>query len=123
VSVGSNYHGVYSVLSTAACGSIAFGFFKHGRSQGPKILNASRPGPRIGALVFQSLGLIGFSQLFPKLQVPVSLVADEEVQGDAPAHSVQNPQPQEPSKSSFFSGQFKPRCPMDFTPADVPAGK
>src|SRR5690349_1782159 len=31
------YHGVYNVLSTAACGSIFYGYVKHGRGMGPYI--------------------------------------------------------------------------------------
>ncbi len=37
-----NYHVTYSALSTAACGSIAYGFFKH-RKQGPTLSPRSKP--------------------------------------------------------------------------------
>lgn len=39
----STYHITYSVLSTAACGSIGYGFFKHGQSSGPRLARVSRP--------------------------------------------------------------------------------
>jgi hypothetical protein len=39
----NNYHNIYNTLSTAACSSIAWGYFKHGRKQGPFLTPRSKP--------------------------------------------------------------------------------
>merc|ERR1711957_28961 len=58
-----NYHTVYNTLSTAACGSIGYGFFKHRRTGGP-IFKPPRLLLPLG-LSCTLLGVVGFSQLIP----------------------------------------------------------
>eukprot|EP00993_Chasmostoma_nieuportense_P003541 NODE_4250_length_818_cov_19.526773_g4092_i0.p1 GENE.NODE_4250_length_818_cov_19.526773_g4092_i0~~NODE_4250_length_818_cov_19.526773_g4092_i0.p1 ORF type:complete len:258 (+),score=69.90 NODE_4250_length_818_cov_19.526773_g4092_i0:68-775(+) len=65
------YHGCYSVLSTTACCSIAYGYLRHGRGKGP-VLWTPTPVMRAGGLLLQSLGFICLSQLIPMLRVPVT---------------------------------------------------
>ena len=51
------YHQAYSLLSTAACASIAWGYGRHGRGQGPKLWTGGRGAAwRIAAFSFQTLG-------------------------------------------------------------------
>lgn len=107
----SNYHNVYNTLSTAACGSIAWGYFKYGRKNGPQL---SSPRGKLsvacGSLLF-TLGLMGLSQIPPKLQMPVTMKevnqADQRGQQDV---------------KSAKSTSFQVRCPMDFKSSDVPPG-
>lgn len=91
--------------------------------QGPKIWNPSRPLPMAAAFILQSIGLIGFSQLVPKLQIPIAirqpntLTAGGNGEGTE-LHTVAKVQ--EPVGPSAV-GSIQARCPMDFTPKDVPA--
>ena len=62
------YHYIYNTLSTATCGSIAFGLYKHGNT-GP-FLNKRLPIRALGAVV-QTIGVVGLSQLAPAVQIPV----------------------------------------------------
>jgi hypothetical protein len=104
-----NYHRLYNTLSTAATGSIAFGFFRHGRKMGPLLTERGTVSKLIGYSL-QSAGLIGLSQLLPKFQIPVesSQVLEEISQG--------NNESVTPSSSAFSL-----RCPMDFRAKDIPA--
>lgn len=102
----SNYHRLYNTLSTAACASIGWGFFKHGRGQGPALRYRGKISLFTG-YVLQSLGFVGLSQLLPKFQIPVTKSAEDNT---SPATS------EAPAASSFAL-----RCPMDFRPNDVPA--
>ena len=74
----------------------------------------SGPGRRAAGLALQSLGLVGFAQLPPKLQIPVALggtAAAPPIAGAASAAAT--PAPPAP--------KIRARCPIDFTPADVPS--
>ena len=104
-----NYHRLYNSLSTAATLSIAWGFFKHGRGQGPIIGNRGKISLLTG-YVLQSIGFIGVSQMLPKFQLPF---AQEEVSA-APSSSSS-------PVSAPVSSSYALRCPMDFKPKDVPA--
>ena len=116
------YHGIYNTLSSAACISILYGFVKHkGRGQRwAKFEKGSAPPHlRVASILLQSCGLICFSQLLPKLQIPVSLhknevathktdnLATEEIA----VSSVEKSSPVVPPTGKFT---FKARCPMDF---------
>ncbi len=68
------YHTGYNTLSSAACLSIAYGYFKHGRRQGP-ILWGVTPQLRAASAVFTGLGLIGFAQVMPHFRNPVEMLA------------------------------------------------
>lgn len=86
--------------------------------------------------MFQALGLVGFSQLLPKLQVPVTLTRQGPVGVElvattphttppattAPSASVSHALHAAVDTTAAVSG-WRPtaRCPMDFAPKDVPA--
>ena len=107
-----NYHRLYNTLSTAACGSIAWGFFKHGRGQGPALAYRGKASLMAG-YALQSMGLMGLSQLAPKFQIPVT---QEEAQALAVGINSDAAAAAPAASSSFVL-----RCPMDFKPKDVPA--
>lgn len=120
------YHATYSALSTAATASIAWGLFRHGRThtdehglyrQGAlqafrKPLGSS-PGRIVLSAGLSALGLIGFSQLAPKLQVPVEINSAQQKPEDSKPTSAKEV---ENKKAGFF----RPKCPMDFRPVDMP---
>ena len=65
------YIQVYGALSSLACCSIGVGYFRFGRNQGPVIFRGAAGAlPQAGAFVVQALGLVGFSQLAPAVQLP-----------------------------------------------------
>jgi len=109
-----NYHYVYNTLSTAACASIGYGFFKH-RTEGGPILRpqnfnlASWHLLRLPAFALTTLGLIGFSQLVPKVRLPFGEASSQEKCLD-----VQKRDKKEEN------GSMVARCPLDFTPPDIP---
>lgn len=92
--------------------------------QGPKIWNPSRPLPMAAALILQSIGLIGFSQLVPKLQIPIAIRQPNTLlaggNGEASSELYTVAKVQEPAGTPAV-GSIQARCPMDFTPKDVPA--
>jgi prenyl protein peptidase len=102
-SSGGFYHACYNCLSTMACASVAYGYFKHGKGQGPLMYQAAAVGPKFGAAtlskLFLGIGLIGFSQFAPALR------------------GLSNPLPNDtigPSKPSSETGLARSLCPMDF---------
>ena len=114
------YHGAYSILSSAACMSIAYGYFRYGRNMGP-IINEKYWKPRslsfrLTAFSLQSMGLIGISQNFPKLQIPIMAqfnspqTAETESMTSTVSTTANN-------KKIKFAAQ----CPIDWTPKDVPS--
>lgn len=108
------YHNVYNTLSTIACSSIAWGYFKHGRKAGPKLPFRSK-GAIVAGFVAQSVGLVCLSQLAPKLQVPVTFVTDASGTTEAVADPSVSQQTPAPSKE-----KLRVRCPMDFKAKDAP---
>jgi len=119
----TGYHTAYSALSTAATASIAWGLFKHGRKGvAPPAFQTplrSSPGRMALSLALSSLGLIGFSQLAPKLQVPVELAPKDDIANPEATSEVKDKVDQS-SSSKPKTGFFRPKCPMDFRPVDVP---
>ena len=105
------YHLAYSALSTTACASILWGYFRHGRNKGPVLWRVGTPLHQAGAFALQGLGLIGLSQLFPRFQVPFVLAS-------APSKPEPVSNVDLPKKAP--SPVLSVRCPMDFTPVDVP---
>lgn len=107
-----NYHIAYNILSTMACSSIAYGFFKHGKVGGATL---SRRGRGIHAVAFtvQALGLVGLSQLAPALQIPVAFGGEGPGFKTSPQSSSQEKPP-----VSVGTGERKlyVRCPIDFRP-------
>lgn len=121
----ATYHGVYNTLSTAACGSIAYGFFRHGRRAGPRLWNTPRPaGIQLVAFGLQALALAGMAQLGPRFQVPVALVKEggHSTSGSASASaSTQAVVGPTPPAAPTAATKLTVRCPMDFRPRDMPA--
>jgi len=96
------YHAAYGTLSTLACAMIAAGY-KKVRHSGP-IVAPSRV-RLLAAFALQAAGLIGASQMAPKLQIPV---------GYGPAEPSSGPLASaDPSTSS---SKLQVKCPFDFTP-------
>ena len=104
-----NYHRMYNTLSTVACGSIAYGFFRHGRGQGPILAYRSKASLFTG-YVLQSLGVVGLSQMAPKFQLPFTKKS-EEVPSSGTISEVEKAAP---------ASSYALRCPMDFKPKDIP---
>lgn len=101
-----NYHHMYNTLSTLACGSIAWGYFKHGRKTGPTFrMKGSIPGIVVGTAI-QTLGFVGLFQLLPKLQVPWTV---EYASENTPQTVVSDN-----ATASRPAIKFAARCPMDF---------
>ena len=120
------YHGVYNTLSSVACISILFGYFKH-KGQGIKWANFDKGSAplslRISSIFLQSFGMICFSQLLPKLQIPIALEKGRESKEITQQHSADHPnahtshsKPEVVSPASESKAKFavKARCPMDF---------
>jgi uncharacterized membrane protein len=105
----AEYHMGYSLLSTLACGSVAYGYIRF-RTVGPTL---APPGSaaKLGAIVFQSLGLAGLLQLVPKLQSPVGL------ESARPVHAAHQ---SEQLPSTHSTPVFVARCPVDFRAKDSP---
>ena len=130
------YHGVYNILSSAACLSIAYGYFRYGRNQGP-ILNTRYWKPntlsfKLSAFSLQSMGLIGFSQNFPKLQNPIiaqsgskQLSIQSEIETDSIDININtNDIPSSSSSKDIKKSnkiEFAAQCPIDWKPADIPS--
>jgi len=123
----NGYHAAYSALSTAATASIAWGLFKHGRNGSgapPAFIKpfGSAPIRIMASVTLTTYGLIGFSQLAPKLQIPVEInfggSGDSEKAQSSSKSQVDagNQETKQPEKPGFF----KPKCPMDFRPVDMP---
>jgi uncharacterized membrane protein len=106
----AEYHTCYSLLSTLACGSVAYGYVRF-RTVGPT-LTPPGAGAKLGAIVFHSLGLAGIFHLFPKLQSPVALHLPSRSGGDGHAG--------EQLPSTDDKPLFVARCPVDFRAKDDP---
>ena len=117
------YHGVYNTLSSAACLSILFGFVKH-KGTGTRWANFEKGSApkslRVCSILLQSFGLLCFSQLIPKLQVPVALDTSIEKENNSSSlmsgHEVSNDKANEVTSTTESKAKFtfKARCPMDF---------
>lgn len=101
-----NYHLLYNTLSTVACGSIFYGFLRHGKV-GDKFLNSPNATKNAIGFGFQSMGAVGFSQLIPKVQSPL-----------IPNNTKENVGSTQDSMRS--TSGLMVRCPMDFKPSDIP---
>lgn len=119
-----NYHYLYGFCSTAAVGSIIYGY-THVKNAAPYI-----PGgvvgvvARMGSLGLLSLGLGMMSQSAPKLQIPVqfgntnnSTTNNNTSASISPSSSSSsmNVQPQQSTTSTQPQRSFQVRCPFDFT--------
>ena len=127
-----NYHYLYGLISTAACGSITYAYFY--KISSPLLLawplTASAPLSMKGAsFIFHTLGLGMLSQIPPKLQMPILYeptttninnnnnrntgltVQDSNEEGTD--GSIQRNSSAE--KDAPVSKKWKVRCPFDFT--------
>ncbi|KAI9204375.1 uncharacterized protein BJ171DRAFT_505642 [Polychytrium aggregatum] len=126
-----NYHHCYNTLSTLACASIAWGYFRHGRGQGPTFLSSGSPTAMVKRGIFggsvpirllgfglQALGFVGISQSFPKLQIPVAFSSKPNALGPS---SLTPQQAGSIPPAPLPAAGLRMQCPIDFKPADVPA--
>lgn len=117
------YHGVYSALSTVACVSIGYGYWGHGRGQGPLLrhpLVTSTVG-RACVAAMQAVGFVGLSQLFPRFQIPVAWTSTSAAPGTTSSSSSSTPSnmpgsavPSPAASPSPPAFAFQARCPIDF---------
>ncbi|CAM9867067.1 unnamed protein product [Chrysoparadoxa australica] len=112
---------MYNALSLTACGCIAYGYFKHGKS-GPKLLGSGSPTRRSAGFLLQALGLVGISQLLPRLQMPVAMEQNAPTASD-PSYSASSPKQLPATLRASAAAATDtlpltlpahPRCPMDF---------
>lgn len=104
------YHQAYNLLSTASCSAIAYGYFRHGRAQGPRLWTVPRMPLQAGAFVVQTLGLVMLSQAFPALQVPFQITGSGSSQPPAAVQEVKQSAPQ----TSIGGASVRALCPVDF---------
>lgn len=94
----------------------AYGALRY-RNQAP--FRVPSPAGRAAGFALQAVGLVGASQFLPKLQVPLAFGAGVTVPAAAgPSGAPSDALPQIPAASQ--SG-LTVRCPIDFSPSDVPA--
>jgi uncharacterized membrane protein len=95
------YHLVYNSLSSLATGSIFWGWLRHGIGKGPFVGN---PGKLriLASFTISTMGLVGFSQLLPKMQMPVGFGSGDF--GEA----------NDPEIALPALGKVQLRCPIDF---------
>lgn len=115
--IGENfYHVAYSSISTVACGSIVWGLLKHGIKKGPTIATKRGKFAIATSFVLQAIGLLGFSQMIPKIQMPVD--SGTFIVGD------KGKEINEKRDVSLPGGiAFNLRCPMDFRAKDAQYAK
>lgn len=68
------YHGIYNSLSGLACSSIAYGYMRYGRRQGPRLWTVTMP-MRMASVGLSGLGVLCFAQLFPSIRNPAAFFA------------------------------------------------
>lgn len=107
----NNYHTTYNILSSISCGSIAIGYFVYGRGKGPKIAEFRSNLSRLTGFIFQSIGIIGFSQLIPELRSPIAFEKNAFQASDN-----QN------TSTAPIDTNIVFKCPMNFKPKEIPDG-
>jgi len=113
------YHAIYNTLSTAACLSITWGLYRY-RGTGPSLWRTSGTPLQASAFALQALGLIGFTQALPRLQVPVCSVPVKPAPAQDTTHSGTGPPPD--LENHRPSVRFAAQCPFDFKPQDSADG-
>lgn len=101
------YHTLYNTLSSAACAGLLYAYIAN-RKRGP-VLPPASSGRKAFAFLLQTVGIVGLSQLAPRVRSPF-----------APTVETTQPSVGPPSVSSD-SSKIQFRCPMDFRAADIPA--
>lgn len=110
------YRALYGTLSTLACGSIAVGYIRFGRGQGPILWRPTGAAPQTAAFVLQAVGLVGFSQLVPPLQMPFTTEEKVKVADEAEAHNHPSigKRASQSTKSAASTMGLKAQCPINF---------
>jgi len=112
----AGYRNLYGSLSTVACASIAVGYIRFGRGQGPALWQSPGALQQTAAFVVQSAGLVGFSQLLPPLQLPVAVTRTPTPVEEDRAH-IHPPVGSDAAKSTQSIAAplgLQARCPIDF---------
>lgn len=117
------YHYLYGFLSTAAVGSILYGYRYKVKSAGPfawPVGAAAPPAAKVASFALQALALGMASQSFPKLQIPVHVASDSVIEPRQSAVAAVGPAV--PGDEAPPSRQWKVRCPFDFTDSKSQTG-
>eukprot|EP00979_Chaetoceros_neogracilis_P000593 scaffold141_cov238-Chaetoceros_neogracile.AAC.3 len=120
-----NYHYAYGLCSTAAVGSIAYGYQYKVKNQGPMLWKAGSAVPLPGKIIaFMCLGLgMGLmSQTAPKFQIPLEYINGEssekqKIEKEEASSQAKTLPSTELSAPPSSSSKWKVRCPFDFTDA------
>lgn len=92
----SSYKALYASLSTITTSSILYGYFRYGRHMGPTIATRGAVS-KLSGFILQSLGFVGFSQVIPRLQMPLSIKSNQMI-----------------NEGTLSAYDFNLKCPMDF---------
>lgn len=112
------YHYLYGFLSTAAVGSIMYGYRYKVRGAGPfswPVGAAAPPAAKAASFIVHAVALGMASQTFPKFQIPVHMTSDT-------AESAVAVGPAVPASVPAAPRQWKVRCPFDFTDSKSQTG-
>lgn len=117
--LGDNgYHMAYGTFSTAAMGSVLYGYFRKVRNTQPLLWSLSSPAPlpsKVLSFVCLSVGLGMASQIPPKFQIPLHFAAgDDGVDADNSARASAAEASAADAGAPGEKG-WRVRCPFDFT--------
>jgi len=110
------YHIAYGTFSTAAMGSVFYGYFRKVRNAEPLLWSLKGPAPlgaKVASFLCLSVGLGMASQIPPKVQIPIHFAGNDnnnsgDINGTAPSSAASIPTDSEEKG-------WKVRCPFDFT--------
>lgn len=112
----NGYHIAYGTLSTAAMGSVFYGYFRKVKNAEPLLWSLNCPAPlgaKVLSFVCLSVGLGMASQIPPKLQIPVHFAGNDNNNiGDI---NDKSQSPAAPIPTDSQEKGWKIRCPFDFT--------
>lgn len=108
------YHACYGTLSTAAMGTVAYGYLRRVRDAPPLLWRGPAP-PVAKALSFAclSVGLGLASQIPPSAQIPVHFVRGDHHNSESSGPAAAVPAAAGPAADATTG--WKVRCPFDFT--------
>jgi hypothetical protein len=86
-----NYYRLYNLLSTCACGGLAYSWYFYGGKKGPIMFQKLNNVSNGLGFTLQSIGLIGLSQFAPPFQIPVSLISEDKEQTSVSSKNVPVP--------------------------------
>ena len=103
------YHLVYNSLSILSCATIGYGFLRYRKtSSGHLFFNPKSNSAKFAAFSTRALGLIGISQVFPKLQLPFEMVPALSTEPLLTDTKLVNDQ------GAANSQTLRAKCPIDF---------